>query len=184
MMQNWCSLWRVFDEWEQHTSMSGYYSETLACSLAHSNYTCDCKPTPEYIPVVGHSRADQLSKYKNMDCIITPVNSKAQMDKISLLATYAEHLCYTAKQDRWLTTKHHKLISSGCLLSRKLFNCACTTMTEHKSIIYDALTVQATKHVTDFLMEKPNQMSNCELQIASQGRKSVYDAFNEVESAT
>lgn len=111
MMQNWCQKWRVYDEWEQHTSMSGYYSETLACILAQSNYSCDCKPTPEYIPVVSHSKADRLSKFKNMDCVMALSNNNTQIDKINLLDTYSEHLYYTAKQDRWLTTKHHKLIS-------------------------------------------------------------------------
>lgn len=174
---NWCNEYRFYDTPENFKSLSGYYPQTLACSLSFRNYTCPCPPTPEWIPIVGHNSVANLQTFRTKDCPPVNNNSKLQQQEIEQLDIITQQLCITSKDQRW-TESLGTLISSACLLARKMYNCACTELTNHKQVIYDPMTLKMTQALIESMMSNAKRCEEMEPKVQTT-RPSVFEKFHQ-----
>lgn len=177
---NWCQEWRYTEEWTEYQHTRGYYPHTLACLLAYKDFSCPCMPSAEWVPVVNHDQVDGLEKYTTTACPAETINlDRNQEEQVDLLNVFSQHLFERAKGDNWPKDKLTRLVASGCLLARKMFNCACTTQSAHKFVIFDKLTRQVT---IDMMNSLDQNAANCQATSGNRNRSSVYESYSDARA--
>lgn len=177
MIDNWCREWRFADEWDEYNTIGGYYAQTLACVLADHNFECPCEPTKEWIPIAVHGRVDRLDNFKTSTCPNKIETDQVDHEKKHMYMELSEYLCKEATKDSWsknaiYRVKYSKLISSSCILARKMFNCVCISQTEHLPIIFDGLTQRATREVGKTMMLNEQKCISMKTN-----KTSIYDLY-------